>query len=266
MMQMHSRHRQAGLSLIELMIGLLISSILILGVTQIFIDNKRSYVFRENQAGNLENGRFALNYLEQELAKTGYRRKPDLDPNYAFPANNALSDCTFAAGETVVWNGTQSTLCIRFQARDANETDCQGNALTAAEKTSIAQPYVSSAPMFIEKFSYDSTNKTLSCVSSRATSGAASALVGNVAALHFEFGIGPSSAKTITSFSTSPATPIRAVTYSILMQSQSSGVRDNSDNPVLTQWKSTYADDSVTDTRQVYQIARGTIVLRNLML
>lgn len=261
-----SPSRQAGLSMIELLIGLAISSFLIIGVTQVFIDNKRSYVFQENQAGNLENSRFALNYLEQELAKAGFRRKPDLDPVYAFPADTTLTDCTFAAGEPVVWNGTKSTLCIRFQARDAAELDCQGNALSAAEKTSIQKPYVSSAPMFIEKFTYDATNKSLSCVSSRAVSNSSSAMVNNVAALHFEFGVGPSASKTISSFKTTPDNPIRAVSYSILMQSQSSGVRTGSDNPVLTQWKNLYSGDSVSDSQQIYQIARGTIVLRNLML
>lgn len=36
--------RQTGLSMVELMITLLISSFLILGITQIYIDNKRNYI------------------------------------------------------------------------------------------------------------------------------------------------------------------------------------------------------------------------------
>lgn len=45
---------QAGLSLVELMVALAISSVLILGITQIYIDNKRSYSFQQNQAENQE--------------------------------------------------------------------------------------------------------------------------------------------------------------------------------------------------------------------
>ena len=51
---------QAGLSLIELLIALAISSFLILGITQIYIDNKRSYNFQQSQAGNQENHRFLV--------------------------------------------------------------------------------------------------------------------------------------------------------------------------------------------------------------
>ena len=42
---MLSRFRQRGLSMIELLVALAISSFLILGITQVYIDNKRNYMF-----------------------------------------------------------------------------------------------------------------------------------------------------------------------------------------------------------------------------
>jgi type IV pilus assembly protein PilW len=52
--------RQNGLSLIELMVAMVIGLFLILGVTQIFISNQRTYLFQQAQMGNQENGRFTL--------------------------------------------------------------------------------------------------------------------------------------------------------------------------------------------------------------
>ena len=86
-MSMNNRsRRQSGLSMIELLVALAISSFLILGITQIYLDNKRNYLFQQGQAGNQENGRFAMMFLDQQLAKVGFRRRAD-DPNeFAFPA------------------------------------------------------------------------------------------------------------------------------------------------------------------------------------
>ncbi len=50
-MSMNNRsRRQSGLSMIELLVALAISSFLILGITQIYLDNKRNYLFQQGQA------------------------------------------------------------------------------------------------------------------------------------------------------------------------------------------------------------------------
>ena len=56
---------QKGLSMVELLVALAISSFLILGISQIYIDNKRNYLFQQGQAGNQENSRFVLMLLQQ---------------------------------------------------------------------------------------------------------------------------------------------------------------------------------------------------------
>ncbi len=83
---MNTVKRQFGLSLIELMIALAISSLLILGITQVYIDNKRNYVFQQSQAGNLENSRFASLMINEYLGKAGYRRDPVILVEEAFPS------------------------------------------------------------------------------------------------------------------------------------------------------------------------------------
>lgn len=67
---MLSRFRQRGLSMIELLVALAISSFLILGITQVYIDNKRNYVFQQSQAGNLENSRFAVLMIDDLISKS----------------------------------------------------------------------------------------------------------------------------------------------------------------------------------------------------
>ena len=131
---MNTVNKQAGLSMVELLIALAISSFLILGVTQIYIDNKTSYLFQQGQAQNQENGRFSLMVLEQHLAKAGFRRRPDDSLEQAFTAGTfntttGAGTCTFRAGQAVT-KVDDSTICLRFEPRDATEVDCAGTGVT----------------------------------------------------------------------------------------------------------------------------------------
>ena len=92
---------QNGLSIIELLVALAISTILILGVTQVFLENKRTQAFQQQQNNNQENARFAEIILDEYLGKAGYRRAPDDVLENAFPAAAAASGCSaFTAGSS----------------------------------------------------------------------------------------------------------------------------------------------------------------------
>lgn len=65
-------HRRRGFSLIELMVGLLISSLVILGVVQIFIANNKSFHMQEANARAQEAGRIAMEMLTRETRNAGY--------------------------------------------------------------------------------------------------------------------------------------------------------------------------------------------------
>ncbi|WP_285275951.1 PilW family protein [Halopseudomonas bauzanensis] len=65
--------RQAGLSLIELMIGIALSLLLILGVTQIFLSSKASYSNNQALSAVQENGRFAIELLSRDIRNAGYK-------------------------------------------------------------------------------------------------------------------------------------------------------------------------------------------------
>lgn len=65
-------HRMAGLSLIELMVALLISTILTLGLVEVFAASRAAYQMSEGLARVQENGRFAMDYLQRDLRMVGH--------------------------------------------------------------------------------------------------------------------------------------------------------------------------------------------------
>ena len=72
-MKLPVRHRQEGLSLIELMIAITLSLLLILGVTQIFLSSKSTYASNQELSQIQESGRFAVQLLAWDIRNTGYR-------------------------------------------------------------------------------------------------------------------------------------------------------------------------------------------------
>ena len=62
----------AGLSLIELMIALLIGTILVLGLVQVFSASRAAYQLSQGIARNQENARFALDFLSRDLRMAGH--------------------------------------------------------------------------------------------------------------------------------------------------------------------------------------------------
>ncbi|HHX35267.1 MAG TPA: prepilin-type N-terminal cleavage/methylation domain-containing protein, partial [Gammaproteobacteria bacterium] len=167
--------RQRGLSMIELMVALAISSFLILGITQVYIDNKRNYVFQQSQAGNLENSRFAVLMIDELLSKAGYRRVPDpYDPimENAFPISSGLSThCeAFPRGGVITNIKTTSSgqvgFCLRYQPAHSGELICDGSSATLTKVNPFLYPAQDETIYVAIKFTPHATdlNKgTLSC-------------------------------------------------------------------------------------------------------
>lgn len=259
----YSRSQQ-GLSLIELMIAMLIGSFLILGVTQIFIDNKRSYLFQQSQAHNQENSRFTLLLLDQELAKTGYRRMPWKAFENEFKALPAQGGCpAFRAGQTIRLSSSGKGVCIRYQPRYPKDVDCLGNGpLNKVE----ASPYTRADP-FLEKLELNDEGELICSRNNKS-----GVLIKGIADIRFELGIGPESERQIDGYSSSPANgaAIRSVRYKALMISSQTRLRTDEASKVLDDWKVGLTEEEQealanNDKGQLYQITLGNITLRNLM-
>lgn len=87
---MQYAQRQKGLSLIELMIALVISLVLVGGVSTVYISSKRNYQARDQLSMMDESARVALNALTKHLEHAGY----------ATPAKLPLGNYLYALGDT----------------------------------------------------------------------------------------------------------------------------------------------------------------------
>lgn len=240
------RDSQSGLSLVELMIALLLSSLLIIGVTQIYIDNKQSYIFQQNQTGNQEGSRFASMLIEKELYRAGHRRLAQDSYAIAFPYQTAANGCpAFAAGELAKPSTSGAGVCLRYQRSYDNDVDCLGNGITSNTPVTTR----------IER----NANNELICMA-QGTSGT---LLENLSNLIFEYGINTDGSRVANKYLTTPpaGASIISVRYSTLMTSVSDGQAIGKDSYYFPLYANTA--NTPTDNR-LYKSAQGTTTLRNI--
>lgn len=245
--------QQRGLSLIELLIALAISSLLILGITQVYIDNKSNYLFQQGVSDNIENARYTLLAFEEELYRTGYRARPDDAFENAFRA--APSNCgAFVAGETIKFNANEQLLCVRYQPSIPGITACDGVAMTTA-----AAPYSTAvAPVIVE---LQISDNSLTC------NGVT--LIDNVEDFRFEFGLsGPSGERQAEEYVSDPdaGAAIYAVRYAALIKSRSTTLANDNNSIAYQSWREKWYDESAATApdRALYLVAESVISLRNL--
>jgi type IV pilus assembly protein PilW len=264
-MTMSLSYRQRGLSMIELMVALLLSSFLILGVTQIYIDNKRTYIYQQGQGENQENSRFALMFLERQLAKAGYRRDPRSELPDTFPASPTLG-CGFEEGQTVA-RVDATTICLRYQPRDKYETDCFGSQPFSAS-TALDAPYeaLTTNSTIVEKISV--SDGVLTCQASTSNS---SDLIEGISGIYFDYGVNDSVYdRDISKYSAEPVTGeyVRSLRYSILFTATPNNLTEGMSNRVCGDegdWKKATGIDFTCETGKLYQMVSGSSTLRNLM-
>lgn len=109
----------AGLSLIELMITLVLSSFLILGITQIYLKNKSDYIFSNHQIRNNDTARFISMSFDEEVGRSGYRRLASRSYEEVFKKIGFFSE-----GETIK-GLSESAFAVRYQFAHAAQETCQ---------------------------------------------------------------------------------------------------------------------------------------------
>ena len=279
---------QRGLSMVELLVALAISGFLVLGLTQIYLDGKRSGIFRQSQAANLENSRFAVLILNELIDKAGYRRSPEQSMFEAFPETNTAlpAHCDSFAAEAGITKlnsteGGQTGFCLRYQSAVDDEYMCDGNK---ADKLPMAQPPLSQTIYVVIKFiphATDLNQGSLSCI----TSITSAKLMEGLADMRIQFGLGdsPSSLSAQTADKNLRANNpfvkadtwsvdgiVRVVRYAILLASRPNQ-RDSSDSKVLSNWLAAITDSAhktrleKADQRRIYQQVSGTQTLKNML-
>lgn len=66
-------NRQAGLTLVELMIALVLGLIIVAGVIQLFLSSKQAYRLQESMSQVQETGRYALEVMSRDIRQAGYK-------------------------------------------------------------------------------------------------------------------------------------------------------------------------------------------------
>ncbi|HEX7060840.1 MAG TPA: PilW family protein [Woeseiaceae bacterium] len=67
------RRRQAGLTLVELMVSLVLALVLTAGIVNVFLGNRVTYEFNEGLSRIQENARYALDHIAYNTRMAGYR-------------------------------------------------------------------------------------------------------------------------------------------------------------------------------------------------
>jgi type IV pilus assembly protein PilW len=98
-------HRQRGLTLVEMMVGLAISSLIIVGTVFVYSQSRTSYALNDKQARLQEYGRYALSVLEPDLQLAGY-----------FGFSNNPTDLRFT-------DGTNEFPISQLEQNDAKKVD-----------------------------------------------------------------------------------------------------------------------------------------------
>jgi len=122
---------QYGFTLIELMVGMVIGLILLLGVAKIFSANRMTYSVLEATGRLQENGQYAINFIAQQVRQTGYFPNPvytkdetddkTLDEQAAFGVGFAPLNGTEGAA------AANDSLIVSYYT---TATDCVGNPPT----------------------------------------------------------------------------------------------------------------------------------------
>ncbi|WP_269758827.1 prepilin-type N-terminal cleavage/methylation domain-containing protein [Variovorax sp. E3] len=268
------RATEQGISLVELMVAMAVGLVVVLIATTIYVEGLRNFSFRTSQSENLGNSRYALGTLDDEFTKAGYRRDPTQAMDEAFPADGAAhpNGCKFAVGQAIYAVDT-GTLCIRYQARDNNEKDCAGAAAGVVGLGAYEAPPAPAlgAGMFVER--YFLSGGSLVCRGG-SQSEAKQEVADGVRDVHFEFGVGKGSdsfaERRVEAFkATTPAADevIRSLRYAILLAASAEKITGGMDSSVCTRWEGVGGTKASCDASkgQLYQLASGSLTLRNLM-
>lgn len=264
---------QRGLSLVEIMVAMAIGLVIVLIATTLYMQGASNFGFRMGQSENLSNGRYALGTLDSEFTKAGFRRDPTQSMEEAFPedASASKNGCKFARGQAV-YVTDDGELCMRYQARDNDEKDCAGSAAGIAGLKAYEAPPSPAlgAGLFVEKYFLQDGSLVCQAGSQEDSIPVADGVQG----IHFEYGVGKvtdsQAERRVESFKTD--TPgadeaIRSLRYAVLLASTAERITGGMETTACTRWAELGGEEDRCDTSkgQLYQIANGSLTLRNLM-
>lgn len=146
------RNGQTGIGLVEIMVALVVSSLLIGGLIQIFTSNKRAYALQGEMSRLQENGRFAFHFLMKDLRMAGYfgcrnnvpvqNNLDTTDADYNFSYDFAAAPLmAYHATDSGGWSPALPTLIANLNPLPGNDIVLIRSA--EASSVSLTPPYQS---------------------------------------------------------------------------------------------------------------------------
>ncbi|WP_277964450.1 PilW family protein [Pseudomonas sp. RIT-To-2] len=205
------RKRASGFGLIELMVAILLGLIILLGVLQIFISAKNTYLAQNASAAMQEDARYALSKMVQEIRMVGMFGYVTPSPDSTATDFTLASQTPISYVTTTVGTVTTGVLTLLTADVGANGGTPTWTILTdpvnyLATVSAGAKSATGMFAMPIRRviYTYDSTNQRLLTT----VAGTQSVLVSNVTAMGVLFGIGETGTTSISSYTTTPGTSI----------------------------------------------------------
>lgn len=153
-MNMRSHPRlTAGLSLIEIMVALAISSLLVLGLVEVFAASRTAYQLSTGLARVQENGRFAMDFLQRDIRMAGHlgcvNDQARFLPENVTPSRPALVSTFLTESEQFAGNYAAAPEALRFdvgiQGYDARIGGTGGATGSGSAVTLTSAPTVATA-------------------------------------------------------------------------------------------------------------------------
>ena len=221
-----------------MMVALLLSTFLILGVTEIYLKNKGNYLYQKSQTDNQNNIRFATNLLDEQLSKAGYISNPEKNTkSFVFASIPAVNGCTYEKEQFIAITNNKKGVCFLYQVSSSDdEVDCLGNL---ASKGAILNILIQ----------YELDPKTNEGLITCTAQGKKETLVSGL----LDFSWFPLQEKDSS---------LQAVKYAALFESKNSSNNGVSSN-ILSRWKELTGHE-ISNNTSAMQIMQGSVTLRNL--
>lgn len=228
------KRQNRGFGLIELLVALALGLILVLGVVQIFIAAKNTYVSQNSAAAMQEDARFVLSKMIQEIRMVGMfgclgtitdsSNAGDFNAAQITPINwdNASLKLTLVTADIGGGGGTPTWTVL---------SDCR-NSATAY--TGLRSPATGQISFPVRRLIYSFSNNQI-LMGTGSGNPAQQVLVNNVSAFNVTFGVASSATDVAAStYSTNPGDPalIRSVRLSLTLADPNNRVRNQTFNVV----------------------------------
>lgn len=228
-----NRHAR-GFGLIELMVAMALGLIVVLGVAQVFISAKNTYLTQNASANMQEDARFVLSKMLQEIRMVGM-----FGCLGTIIDSSTASDFALNSQKPILWDNANHKLTLVTADIGSNGgkptwtviSDCR-SAATAYSGVRVAQ-VVGQVAFPIRRLTYTLRNNQL-WMNTGTSADAGQVLVNNVGAFDVTFGVASTASGNASKYSLNPPDPllIRSVRLTLTLTDPNNRVQNQTYNVV----------------------------------